>query len=106
MVRPEHLGIQIGLDATEGLSREHRQSDGYQGAGRRIEQPVRRCDAGETVADVAAGTAQSHDLESLRPLARPLVFGAVEACRAEPVLPSQGCALAYSAPSLLRGVAQ
>src|SRR5260370_38883466 len=40
----------------------------------------------------------------LRPLARPLVFGAVEACRAEPVLPGEVGAVAYSEASLLGGV--
>ena len=58
-VGAERAGVEVGLDAAEGLAGQDVQLDADQRAGRRVEDAVRGGGAAEPVAEVAAGVADA-----------------------------------------------
>ena len=61
----QHPAGQVGLQAAEGLAGEQVEPDGDQRAGVGVEQPVRRRDPDQLVAEVVAGPAERGDLQVL-----------------------------------------
>ena len=62
---PEHAAGEVGLQPAEGLAGEDVEADGDQRAGLGVEQPVRRGDADQLVAEVVAGAPDGGDLQVL-----------------------------------------